>query len=320
MKTKTKPVVKSKAKSGISHLVTTRDGKPQSVSLVIRGKPYNLSATHQNFQGVLNELKKAAPDEKKIVALIDAQEALLEFSNKTVTVSGGGVYYKGNKIGGTVVTRLLEFMRTGLPYEPLLRFLQNLPDNERARDALYSFLENKGLTLTPDGCFLAYKGVRADYTSGYPNNLPSLKGPMVTRESGKYLRFKAGDKLRCDREDCDLNTSVECSKGIHVGSHDFAKGYTSNGHMMLVKVNPKDTVSIPHSHGEKVRVCAVEVLADLASPEAGVNGSELRGPYTNPKKLKRKLVVLQKRGGKKKRAQARKSKLARRNKSRNRKR
>lgn len=311
MKTVTKP--KTTATSGkLPYLINSRDGVPHSLAIMVGGRPQTLSASHQSFGAVIEELKKPTHNAKRILSLISAQEALLDFSNKTVTIANGKVYYQGNAIGGALVNRILEFNRVGLPYEPLLKFLQNLPEKESARDALYKFLENKGLTITPDGCFLGYKGVRRDYTSAHPNNLPSLKGPMIKG----HIRFKVGDKPRCNREDCDPNTSVECSTGIHVGSHSFAQGYTSDGHMMIVKVNPRDCVSVPHYSGEKIRVCALEVVGDLKDSAAGINGRELKGPYTNPKKLKRKLAVLQKRAGKKRRSDTRKRKLARRNRKR----
>ena len=61
-----------------------------------------------------------------------------------------------------VVGRILDFMREGLPYKPLTRFVEKLMENpsRRAVNELYAFLEHKNMPLTPDGNFLAYKGVR----------------------------------------------------------------------------------------------------------------------------------------------------------------
>lgn len=299
---------------GIPHLITTKDGSPVSLSMMLRGKPFSLSAGHCSFPAVVAELKKANPDEKKLVGLVNAQEALIEYSNSAVTISNGRVFYKGKALGGTVVTRVLEFLRSGLPYEPILNFIQNLPDNESYRDALYKFLENKSLTITPDGCFLAYKGVYENYCSGHDNNLPSIGGTVLIENK---LRFKIGDAPRCNREDCDLNPHQECGRGIHIGSYGFAQSYGgSTGHMMLVKVNPKHIVSVPDgSNIDKLRVHNLEVVAEIS--ETGNRfGDELTGTYTNVKKLRGKASVKAKRAAKKRRAEGRRNKLAKRKKSR----
>lgn len=294
--------------SGISYVIPTRDGQPTSISLVVNNRAFTLGASQSNFHSVLGELKKPKQDAKRILSLLSSAEALSDFASKGVSIHNGKVYFKGSQMNGAVVNRILDFHRQNLPCEPTIAFLGNLPDNQAQRDAAYKFLENEGLTLTPDGCILAYKGVRGNWTSAHQNNLPSLKAVLIDN----YIRFKPGDKPRCNPQDCDSDPHVHCSKGLHVGSHAFAKAYVADydrnhGHMVLVKINPKDIVSVPTDTREKMRVCAMEVVCDLADPDAGKVGKALAGGYTNVKKLKRKLAIAQKRAGKKRRAVARKN-------------
>ena len=81
-------------------------------------------------------------------------------------VEDGVVRYQEHEVHNHVVERVLDFMRGGLPYKPLVKFLDKLMANpsRRAVNELYSFLEHKAMPLTPDGNFLAYKGVKEDFT------------------------------------------------------------------------------------------------------------------------------------------------------------
>jgi hypothetical protein len=144
-----------------------------------------------------------------------------------------------------------------------LKFAQNLYANpsERSRNELYKFLEHKHMPITDDGCFLAYKGVQNDYYSitGWNGNANSGQG----RQNGKIYNG-IGEVIEVPRSAVDDdNMSHGCSHGLHAGSHEYADSFKGAGRMLIVKINPKDVVSVPGdcSH-QKLRTCRYEVIAE----------------------------------------------------------
>jgi hypothetical protein len=81
--------------------------------------------------------------------------------------------------------------------------------------------------ITDDGCFLAYKNVRSDLGSIYDNG-------KTKHVIGEYTEEKMYDT---DREH-------HCSAGLHFCSKGYLQHYPGQT-TIIVKVNPKDVVSIP---------------------------------------------------------------------------
>jgi hypothetical protein len=93
-----------------------------------------------------------------------------------------------------------------------------------------------------------YKVVRPDYTDKHSGSVDNHPGQIP-----EMLRNKVDDR----RE----NT---CSHGYHIGNLEYIKCFGCEGDkVLLVKVNPKDAVSVPADHNAtKLRVCRYEVLSD----------------------------------------------------------
>jgi hypothetical protein len=140
-------------------------------------------------------------------------------------------------------------MQNELPFEPLVKFLEKLLDNpsRRAVDELYRFLEHKHMPLTPDGNFLAYKGVKHDFTDCYSGRFDNSVGQVLEMPR---------------RSVCD-DANVGCSHGFHAGSYEYAKGYASNGgNLMIVEIDPADVVSVPHDCDcQKLRTTKYKVVS-----------------------------------------------------------
>ena len=116
----------------------------------------------------------------------------------------------------------------------------------RAVNELYGFLEHRALPITEDGCLLAYKSVREDWTDWW---------------SGTIIN-KVGEKVSIGRNRVDDNCDMGCSYGLHAGTIDYVSGYHgTSGHTVIVKINPKDVVSVPLDLDcAKIRVCSYEVV------------------------------------------------------------
>ena len=126
-----------------------------SLTIVVDGKALTMESSNPSF----NEAKRLLSEEKydELPDLFDTPKAVERFAEGSIKVSDGEVSYKGEVIHNHVVGRILDFMREGLPYKPLTRFVEKLMENpsRRAVNKLYAFLEHKNMPLTPDGNFLA---------------------------------------------------------------------------------------------------------------------------------------------------------------------
>jgi hypothetical protein len=217
-----------------------------SLTIVVDGKALTMESSNPSF----GEAKRLLSQEKydELPDLFDTPKAVERFAEGSIKVSDGEVSYKGEVIHNHVVGRILDFMRQGLPYKPLTRFVEKLMNNpsRRAVNELYAFLEHKNMPLTPDGNFLAYKGVRSDFTDWH---------------SGQFAN-KVGDVNEMPRRNVCDNANIGCSDGFHAGSLDYARQYGNGGHLMVVEIDPADVVSVPlDCDQQKLRTCKYKVVS-----------------------------------------------------------
>jgi hypothetical protein len=178
--------------------------------------------------------------------LVDIPAAVNAYADGHVVVNEfGEVTYDGELVHNTVAKRITEFFREELPFMPLVRFLENLMANpsRRAVDELYNFLENEGMPITEDGCFVGYKGVQDNFLDVHSGTFDNSPGEVISMP----------------RREVDDDARKSCSYGFHVGSQRYAKNWGEK--VVLVKVNPADAVSVPYDSAEKLRVCKYEVIA-----------------------------------------------------------
>tara|TARA_B100000676_G_C17835721_1_gene710211 strand:+ start:64 stop:876 length:813 start_codon:yes stop_codon:yes gene_type:complete len=225
----------------IPHILTDN-----SLTVVIDGKAQTMQKSHPSWERA--KLALQAEDFDLLEDLFDVAKAVPAYSDGLIEVVDGQVLYDGEEIHNHVVDRLLYFMRENLPYQPLVKFLGKLMDNPSARatNELYAFLEHKNMPLTPDGNFLAYKGVNHDFTDKY---------------SGKFDN-SVGQTLKMTRNTVCDDANIGCSAGFHAGSYEYAKGYASGGgHLMVVEIDPSDVVSVPHDcECQKLRTSKYKVV------------------------------------------------------------
>lgn len=212
-----------------------------------------VATDHPNFDKVKDAIKASDWDEvwRLSDALHDFKQAI---AGSDFTVVDGLVQVDGESIPVSLSKRILAFVEEDLPAKPLVLFWRNLRQNPsyRARNALFDFLDKQGHPITEDGCFIAYKRVNSDFCSFHAD------------PKGKYLSHQVGEYVEMPREEVDDDPSNTCSAGIHVANYNYAANsyYAGSGHLLDVKVNPADVVAIPLDYnGEKMRVCAYEVMA-----------------------------------------------------------
>ena len=221
----------------------------ESLTVVLNGESYTMNKSNPAFRNAIEALDN--DDAERLEAMFDTPKAVTEYVDGNIEVtSAGEVKYKGSEVHNHVVGRILSFMSQGLPYKPLVKFLEKLMENpsRRSVEELYSFLEHKAMPLTPDGNFLAYKGVKDDFTDWYSGNFDN----------------SVGQTLEMPRNGVCDDAQVGCSYGFHAGSLDYAESFGHGGHLMIVEINPKDVVSVPHDCDcQKLRTAKYKVVDHL---------------------------------------------------------
>lgn len=240
-----------------------------NLTVVLNNKSYQVLPDHINYKMILEALPTATADE--LLTIVDVEKAVAAFSDGLVEIKNGQVTYEGEVVHGSISKRILEFMSKGLPFQPLVTFLNNLMTNPsmQSQKELYDFLEHEHLPITEDGHFLAYKAVRNDYMDKY-------RGVFDNH---------VGNVCEMTRSKVDDDRGRGCSNGLHAGALNYVAGYgslESGDKIVIVKINPRDVVSVPSDcNFEKLRTCRYEVVGEYqgellkplysASLDAGVD-------------------------------------------------
>ncbi len=98
-------------------------------------------------------------DLRKAFDLLNREKSIKRRSAGAFVIENGVVLHNGVPVHNVIADRIVTFLDAGLPFEPLVKFLENLLLNPSARAVAegYEFLENKNLPVTDDGHFIAYK-------------------------------------------------------------------------------------------------------------------------------------------------------------------
>lgn len=218
-----------------------------NIVVVIGNKSHTISKTHITYQKVLDAIK--AGDWDSLPDIIEPKKVVLNYGAGNVEIQGETLFWKGKELNTGLSVRMIEMLQEGFPIEPMVNFMENLYQNpsKRAVTELYGFLEKGNLPITPDGHFLAYKKVRADYTDVH---------------SGKFDN-SVGQVVEMERHDVDDNKDNTCSTGLHFCSMSYLSCFGGE-RTVIVKINPRDVVSIPSDYNDaKGRACRYEVIGEM---------------------------------------------------------
>lgn len=221
-----------------------------NVTVVIGNKPHTISKSHVTYNKVIDAIKSG--DWTKVQDLVEPKQVVLNYGKGHVSVKGETLYWKDKEMHNALSSRMINMLQEEFPVEPLVNFMENLMTNpsKRAVDELYGFLENNSLPITPDGHFLAYKKIRADYLDIHSGTMDNSVGKIVEME----------------RNEVDDDKDRTCSAGLHFCSESYLPhfGRTSGDRVVIVKINPRDVVSIPSDyHNAKGRACRYEVIGEI---------------------------------------------------------
>lgn len=212
-----------------------------SIVVNFEGKTMSIKHDDGRYKEVLLAIKENRLSD--IPNLVDVKNY---FSQNGFEIKDGLLYVDNEALPDALSGRVLDFREQGLPFEPLLKFWENLKANPsfNSRQMLYKFLEHNGHPLTDDGCFIAYRGVTEDFKDCHTRTFDNSVGQVC----------------EVPRASVDDNPNNTCSKGLHVACFDYANGFGAK--LIEVKVNPIDVVAVPTDYnGTKMRVCKFEVVA-----------------------------------------------------------
>ena len=243
-----------------------------SLTIFWEGKPYTLRSDHPNFTLARQAIFDARYDD--LGDLLDIAKAVENFIEGDIEVRDEVVYYKGHRLHGVVVDKLLEMLRAGMKDSaPLVNFITRLQANPSANSVneLYSFLSYKQLASTPEGMVYGYKGVQKDYWSS-TGNADTIVTQGETNERHQILN-EVGATIEVARRCVDDNKDNHCSFGLHVGSFDYADSWAGqDGRLLLVEFDPADAVSVPTDCDfQKLRVSKYKVISDITDTRKELN-------------------------------------------------
>lgn len=243
-----------------------------SITIFWEGKPYTLRSDHANFKLAEKAILDARYDD--LGNLLDISKAVENFVEGEIEVKDEIVYYKGHRLHGVVVDKLLEMLRSGMKDSaPLTNFITRLQANPSANSVneLYSFLSYKSLATTPEGMVLGYKGVQSDFWSS-TGNADTIVVQGETNERHQILN-EVGATIEVARRCVDDNKDNHCSFGLHVGSYDYANQWAGqDGRLLLVEFDPQDAVSVPTDCDfQKLRVSKYKVVSDITDTRKELN-------------------------------------------------
>ena len=254
--------------SKINAKMISTDG---TMTVIIGGRPYAVSEDHPKYDVLVESLNE--DDADKFMEWINYEEKVEEYvtgqlDGTGIEVRDGSIWYGGQVLHNVMCDRTIRFMERGLPYNHMLAFMGELMENPSMRSVqqLYPFLEKENIPITDDGHFLGYKVVHKYHGADFKDQFGQTvtEGDLVDKHSSS-VRNNIGDTPSVPRNMVDDNPNSACSYGLHVGSLAYAGpngNFKSSGDVcLIVKVNPKNVVSIPTSDANKLRCCEYEVVS-----------------------------------------------------------
>jgi len=243
----------------------------QYVTVNYDGQTHIVPRTEALADALIKALREGQAD--KIPDLVVISKRIKKFSNGNFVIKDGKVLVNGQEAPKVLGDKIFRFSSEGLPFQPLVKFAEKLQRNPsfRAVNELFGFLEKNNHPITEEGNFIAYKRVRGTFKDIHSNTFDNTPGTTV----------------EINRNQVDEDSSVTCSRGLHVANWDYAHNHFASSDsqtdiMLEVEVDPADVVAIPADYNNaKIRVCKYKVLGVVDSEHSSDTSLRVTNPsYT----------------------------------------
>lgn len=252
-----------------------------NIVIFVNNEAYTITKSHISYDKVLEAIKNEDWDVVKDI--VDPKKVIINYGKGNVSIQGDKMFWKGREFHNSLSSRMIRMYQEGFSIEPMIAFMDNLMDNPsyRAVNELYSFLERNNLPITPDGHILAYKRVRDDYMDVHSGTVPNKVAKDFTAEEVAAMPIACGrgdevqvkinkdgvTTVKMSRNSVDDNQNRTCSSGLHFCSREYL-GSFGGERIMILKINPRDVVSIPVDYGySKGRCSRYQVIGELGVRE-----------------------------------------------------
>ena len=247
--------------------------KNDGLMALYQGKHLSLNKSDSRFKTAVKLIRNDNMD--GLVDFLFPITKAVAYTNNKFVIRNNKVYINGDKtpVHKHIAKKLISFYKANLPYQPLVKFWNNLKANPSKNSVkqLFGCLEQNHHAITDEGFFLAYKYVKKKYN-----------GSFVDSYSGKFDN-NIGAKPHMDRSDVVDDPNITCAKGLHVASFEYAiSGVSSDNILLEVLVNPADVVSVPKDYNnQKMRVTDYMVV--------GLGKSEYKGEFVSQDMIIKKM-------------------------------
>jgi len=244
------------------------------------GKGTSIPREHPNFVKIVDAVR--AKEYDTLASLLDVKQAMYEWGDLAkhpdFTITDGLIVLNGEAFEQDVSEKALRMMRDGQEPDALFNMLRKLrknPSRTAQKEVLFFFVANNML-IHEDGDIIAYKSVTDDYLdvhSGTVLNKPAhlfngsepMRVPYTTTD-GVHVAIENGvTVVSMARHKVDDNRERTCSVGLHFAAYEYASTWAGSRirHVVVMKVNPADIVSIPSDYrNQKGRCSRYEIIGE----------------------------------------------------------
>jgi hypothetical protein len=242
-------------------------GDQSNLTVLVNGDLKVANEEHPNWQAIFKAvILDKVEDEDAVERLFDVAKAVSQKFEKVsdhVSVANGRVYLDGDEVHGAIAEQIVRFLEEDVDdWQPLVKFMEKVSGNvtSHSREQLFEWLARHKFTITPEGNFVAYKGVRSDLSS-------IMNGPgIVNGVAVSHVTNPIGGVIEIARSKVVHDPAVGCASGLHAGTYEYARGF-AQGVVLEVHVDPRDVVSVPTDcNWQKIRTCRYTVVRAVTAP------------------------------------------------------
>jgi hypothetical protein len=217
----------------------------ESATVILDGQVHTVQAGTPQYTELVRAI--SMQDWGALAAAVTLSGALQRWLGDMFTVDGETIRYRGEPMPALISQRIWSMAQRGESPEPLFNFYTRLQRNPsfRSVNQLFSFLANGNIPIEADGCFLAYKRVRADLRDHHSGTIANTPGAVI----------------EMPRNQISDDPEYTCHVGLHVGAYGYLDQFHTEGETVICRVDPEHVVCVPKDyHAQKMRVCKYEVV------------------------------------------------------------